>query len=111
MRKKLLHLITELRRQKTKCGTIFLCCEILSRNLHFDQFGKIVVQWNWMYNSKNIPSHIVIFDSEETNDVVHFLKNKMKCKRVIDFFHSFAQGDMHASRMRSRIALWRCGVD
>jgi hypothetical protein len=77
----------------------------------FDQFGKIVVQWNWMYNSKNIPSHIVIFDSEETNDVVHFLKNKMKCKRVIDFFHSFAQGDMHASRMRSRIALWRCGVD
>ena len=77
----------------------------------FDRLGKIVVQWNWMHARGSFlpPSHVVLFDSEETVKVVDFLKNQMKCVRVVDFFHSFAQGDMDANRMRSRIALWRCG--
>ncbi len=68
--------------------------------------GKVIVQWSWGYDP---PSHIVIFDSELTIEVKHYLKNVLNCIRVIDFFHSFAQGDMHAKRMRSRIVLWRCG--
>ena len=80
----------------------------------FDVGGKIIVQWNWLYGGSGAkrvlpPSHVVLFDSEETEDVVVFLQKELKCIRVIDFFHSFAQGDMHASRMRARIALWRCG--
>ena len=85
----------------------------------FDDFGKVVVQWNWGYNNNNSnndnvlrklggPSHIVLFDSEETEEVKFFLRKRLGCVRERDFFHSFAQGDMHASRLRSRIALWLC---
>ena len=74
----------------------------------FDEDGNLVVQWNW--NENDIPSHVVIFDSEETKEVVSFLIEEFHCVRLRDFFHSFAQGDMHANRMRSRVALWSCGT-
>ena len=75
--------------------------------------GRVVAEWTWGRAGTTdgkvaLPSHVVIFDSEETDGVRAFLGETHGCERLADFFHSFAQGDMHATRLRSRVAVWHC---
>ena len=65
--------------------------------------GKVVAEWHW----GKLPSHIVIFSSEETISVRAFLQGH-GCYRIQDFFHEMVQGDIHSNSFRGRIAVWYC---
>ena len=63
-----------------------------------------MAEWYW----RKLPSHVVIFTSEETKSVRAFLAGENRCTRIADFFHELIQGDVHAKRARGRVAVWYC---
>ena len=71
----------------------------------FSDGGRVVTEWYW---GKRPASHVVIFTSEESQSVKEFLEEEKHCTRITDFFHEMVQGDIHATRMRGRIAVWYC---
>jgi phosphatidylinositol glycan class B len=76
-----------------------------NQSQRFANGGKVVAEWHW---GGQVPSHVVLFTSEETESVKAFLAEEKRCSRIADFFHELIQGDIHASRIRGRIAVWYC---
>lgn len=65
------------------------------------RFQKVKVEWDW-----GLPSHIVIFDGDETEQMRSVLDN-LGYQLFDDIFHAAVQGDVHASRDRGRVHIWR----